>query len=119
MTRAALAIALLLTFPAAGGLRAQPAKPKLVVFIVVDQMRADYPVRYAGMLEHGLHRLTTRGAWFRNGAYPYHATITCAGHTTIATGTLPYQHGMIANAWYDRGTEKAVTCNADPDVLEV
>ena len=119
MKRAALAILLLLTFPATGAVRAQPAKPKLVVFIVADQLRGDYLVRYGKLLEHGLKRLTTQGAWFRNGAYPYAATITCVGHTTIATGTLPYQHGMIANAWYDRATEKSVTCTADSDALEV
>lgn len=118
MKRSVLAIALLLLLPAPA-MRAQPAKPKLVVFIVVDQMRADYPVRYAGMLTKGLHRLTTEGAWFKNAAYPYHSTLTCVGHTTIGTGTLPFHHGMINNAWYDRATEKSTTCNADPDVLEV
>ena len=82
-------------------------------------MRGDYLVRYGDLLQHGLKRLTTQGAWFRNGAYPYLATMTCVGHTTIGTGTLPYQHGMIANAWYDRATEKAVTCTADADALEV
>ena len=119
MKRAALAILLLLTLPAAPTVRAQTAPPKLVVFIVVDQLRGDYPVRYANLLEHGLKRLTTRGAWFRNGAYPYAGNITCVGHTTIGTGTLPYQHGMIGNAWYDRETAKSVTCNADADSLEV
>jgi predicted AlkP superfamily pyrophosphatase or phosphodiesterase len=98
---------------------AQAARPKLVVFVVVDQMRGDYPVRYAGLLEHGLKRLTTRGAWFRNGAYPYFNTVTCVGHTTIGTGTLPYKHGLIGNGWWDRATEKTVTCNSDPDSLEV
>jgi predicted AlkP superfamily pyrophosphatase or phosphodiesterase len=122
MKRAALALSLLLTLPALPGVRAQPrqsARPKLVVFVVVDQFRGDYPVRYATLLEHGLKRLTTRGAWFRNGAYPYHLTVTCAGHTTIGTGTFPYQHGLIGNAWWDRATERSVTCNSDPDSLEV
>jgi predicted AlkP superfamily pyrophosphatase or phosphodiesterase len=122
MKRAACALLLLLTFavPARLGGQTPPgSKPKLVVFIVVDQLRGDYPVRYADLLEHGLKRLTTRGAWFRNAAYPYQGTITCPGHATIGTGTFPYRHGMIANAWYDRDTEKAVTCNSDPDSLEV
>ena len=73
-------------------------KPKLVVFIVVDQMRADYLVRYGGLLQHGLKRLTTQGAWYTKAAYPYLMTITCVGHSTIGTGTLPYKHGMIGNA---------------------
>ena len=119
MKRAALAILLLLTVPATHPARAQEAKPKLVVFLVVDQLRGDYPVRYANLLQHGLKRLTTQGAWFRNAAYPYAATITCVGHATIATGTLPYKHGMIGNAWFDRATEKSVACTADNDTLEV
>ena len=122
MKRVVLALFLLLTFPIAarvGGQASPPAKPKLVVFIIADQMRADYPVRYGNLLEHGLKRLTKNGAWFRNAAYPYSSTITCPGHTTIGTGTFPYRHGMINNAWFDRETEKAVTCNADPDSQEV
>ncbi len=93
----------------------QPAKPKLVVILVIDQMRADYPIRYAGLLEKGLKRLTTGGAWYKNAAYPYLTTLTCVGHTTIGTGTLPYKHGMISNTWFDRASGKVVTCNADPD----
>jgi hypothetical protein len=122
MKKAVLAILLLLTLPLNDQVRGQArqaAKPKLVVFIVVDQLRGDYPVRYANLLEHGLKRLTTRGAWFRNAAYPFQGTITCPGHVTIGTGTFPYRHGMIGNAWYDRATGRSVTCTADPDSLEV
>jgi predicted AlkP superfamily pyrophosphatase or phosphodiesterase len=98
---------------------AQTARPKLVVFVVVDQMRADYPSRYSSLLTHGLKRLTTQGAWYQNAAYPYLTTVTCVGHTTIGTGTLPYKHGMIGNTWYDRATEKTTTCNADRDSSEI
>jgi predicted AlkP superfamily pyrophosphatase or phosphodiesterase len=120
MKKLVLAVVLLLTCQSAGApVRAQAARPKLVVFIVVDQMRADYLVRYAGLLQHGLKRLTTEGAWYTKAAYPYLTTLTCVGHSTIGTGTLPYKHGMIANAWYDRATGKAVTCNADPDATDV
>ena len=120
MKRAVFALLLLLlTFPAAPPASAQAGKPKLVVFIVSDQLRTEYLVRYANLFEHGLKRLTTRGAWFRNGAYPYQATVTCAGHATIGTGTFPYRHGMIGNAWYDRETQRSVTCNTDADSLEV
>src|SRR6266540_1477181 len=115
-----LAALLLLTVPPARApLGAQAARPKLVVFIVADQMRADYPVRYGGLLQHGLKRLTTEGAWYTNAAYPYLTTVTCVGHTTIGTGTFPYKHGMIGNMWYDRATAKAVTCNADPETTDV
>lgn len=99
--------------------QAQPAKPKLVVMLVVDQMRADYLTRYGGLYEHGFKTLTSRGAWYRNAAYPYFMTVTCVGHTTIGTGELPFHHGMIGNAWYHRDTGKSMTCNEDPDTAEV
>jgi predicted AlkP superfamily pyrophosphatase or phosphodiesterase len=94
-------------------------KPKLVVLLAVDQMRADYPVRYSNILQHGLKRLTETGAWFKNAAYPYLNTVTCAGHSTLGTGTFPYKHGMVLNAWYDRATGKTVTCTEDSSVSEV
>jgi len=114
-----LLLLLLTVGSAAPPVSAQAARPKLVVFIVVDQLRGDYLEDYDGLLKHGLKRLKSGGAWFRNGAYPFNATITCVGHATIGTGTLPYTHGMINNAWYDRATERAVNCTTDGDALEV
>jgi arylsulfatase A-like enzyme len=93
--------------------------PSLVVVIVVDQMRADYLTRYAPLFQHGLKRLTSEGAWYQDAAYPYMSTFTCVGHTTIATGTLPYKHGVIDNQWYDRERQKTVTCTDDPNTTEV
>jgi predicted AlkP superfamily pyrophosphatase or phosphodiesterase len=122
MRQLTLVAVLLLTLHVPGAPRAAaqaPARPKLVVFIVVDQLRGDYPVRYASLLEHGLKRLTTQGAWYKNGAYPYLSTTTCVGHGTIGTGTFPYKHGMIGNSWYDRDEGKITTCTADPETTEV
>ncbi len=90
------------------------AKPKLVVLLVVDQMRGDYVDKFVGQWMGGLKRLVQEGAWFRDAAYPYAATETCVGHATISTGALPATHGMIANAWWDREQQKMVTCTADP-----
>ena len=90
------------------------APPKLVVVIVVDQMRADYIEKFRGHWTSGLKRLVEQGAWFREAAYPYAATETCVGHATISTGALPAMSGMVANAWWDRETQKMVTCTADP-----
>lgn len=92
-----------------------PAKPKLVVMVVVDQMRGDYVDKFQGQWKGGLKRLVGQGAWFRNAAYPYAATETCAGHSTISTGALPATHGMVANAWWDRESQKMVTCTSDPN----
>jgi len=92
------------------------ARPKLVVLLVVDQMRGDYVDKFKGQWTGGLKRLVQEGAWFREAAYPYAATETCVGHATISTGAFPATHGMIANAWWDRDSQKMVTCTFDPNV---
>jgi predicted AlkP superfamily pyrophosphatase or phosphodiesterase len=94
-------------------------RPKLVVMLVVDQMRADYVDKFMGQWSGGLKRLATEGAWFHDAAYPYAATETCVGHSTISTGAFPATHGMIANAWWDRGANKMVTCTSDPKAKNV
>lgn len=91
-----------------------PKRPKLVVILVVDQMRADYVDRFGATWHGGLHRLMTDGARFTNANYPYANTVTCAGHSTISTGDFPSTHGMIANDWYQRDTASHVTCTSDP-----
>jgi predicted AlkP superfamily pyrophosphatase or phosphodiesterase len=95
---------------------AKPQRPKLVVILVVDQMRADYVDRFSASWHGGLHRLVTEGAQFTNAYYPYANTVTCAGHSTISTGDFPSTHGMIANDWYQRDTNTRVTCVSDPKV---
>jgi predicted AlkP superfamily pyrophosphatase or phosphodiesterase len=91
------------------------ARPKLVVLLVVDQMRADYVDKFLPQWTGGLRRLVDEGAWFRDAAFPYAATETCVGHATISTGALPASHAMVANAWWDRESQKMVTCTADPN----
>ena len=93
--------------------RAQHDPPRLLVVLAVDQMRADYLQTYGQQWHAGLRRLVDDGAWFENAAYPYLATVTCAGHATIATGTFPSRHGMIRNSWWDRTRGVAVTCTTD------
>jgi predicted AlkP superfamily pyrophosphatase or phosphodiesterase len=104
---------------AAASLEQRSPPPKLVVVLVVDQMRADYLQKYGGGFTGGLRRLTRDGAWFTNAAYPYLNTVTCAGHSTIGTGTFPYHHGMILNGWLDRQTGKSPYCTDDPTVQEL
>jgi predicted AlkP superfamily pyrophosphatase or phosphodiesterase len=98
---------------------AAPSAPKLVVVLVVDQMRRDYIDDYGGLWTKGLRRLLDQGASFTNAAYPYLATLTCAGHATIATGTLPSTHGIISNQWWDRETQQVISCTQDPSAREV
>jgi hypothetical protein len=97
----------------------QAARPSLVVLIVVDQMRRDYIDDYGPKWKKGLRRLVDEGAFFTNGAYPYSTTLTCAGHATIATGTLPSTHGVISNSWWDRATQQVVSCTSDREEKEV
>ena len=98
---------------------AHTSSPKLVVILVADQMRSDYLERYSGRFSGGLKRLMQNGAWFRQAAYPYLNTVTCPGHSTIGTGTFPYQHGMILNTWFDRKTRAATDCTDDEKTTEV
>jgi predicted AlkP superfamily pyrophosphatase or phosphodiesterase len=78
-------------------------------------MRGDYVDKFLPQWTGGLRRLAEEGAWFRDAAYPYAATETCVGHATISTGALPASHAMVANAWWDRESQKMVTCTADPN----
>ena len=87
---------------------------RLVVILVVDQFRADYIDTYGQQWTQGLRRLIDDGARFTDAAYPYLSTVTCAGHATIATGSYPATHGMIANSWWDRETRQLVRCTFDP-----
>jgi predicted AlkP superfamily pyrophosphatase or phosphodiesterase len=93
--------------------------PKLVVVIVVDQMRADYVDRFQDGWSGGFKRLLTNGAWVRRAAYPYLETVTCPGHATISSGAFPHTHGIFQNAWWDRELHKQMTCTADPHVSNV
>ena len=109
MRAAAAAAMLCLAAPAA----AQPDPPALLVVLVVDQLRADYIETYGHQWQAGLRRLVDGGARFENAAYPYRATVTCAGHATIATGSFPARHGMVGNQWWDRASAAPVTCTTD------
>jgi predicted AlkP superfamily pyrophosphatase or phosphodiesterase len=97
----------------------QRRTPKLVVLLVVDQMRADYVEKFGQNWTGGLRRLMDEGAWFREAAYRHSATVTCVGHTTIATGSLPRTHGIIGNDLWDREAGRGGNCVADPETTLV
>src|SRR5258708_7381793 len=124
--RVLVLLALIVTVPSLTGAQARrpaamapeaPKKPNLVVLLVVDQMRGDYVDKFLYQWTGGLKRLVDEGAWFRDAAYPYAATETCVGHSTISTGAFPATHGMIANAWWYRNEQNMVTSTADPDPI--
>jgi len=90
-----------------------PSKPKLVIGIVVDQMRWDYLYRYAEKYgQTGFKRLQT-GYNCENTHIPYVPSITAPGHTCIYTGSVPAIHGIIGNEWYSREDKKVVNCVDD------
>lgn len=94
-------------------LKAQ-AKPKLVVGIVVDQMRYDYIYRYWNKFGNdGFKRLVNQGFFCKNTNYNYVPTYTGPGHASIYTGTTPSVHGIIANDWYDKTSKKDLYCVQD------
>lgn len=93
--------------------------PRLVVMLVVDQMRTEYLEHYGRHFTSGLKRLRDEGTWFRRAAYPYLNTVTCAGHSTIGTGEFPYRHGMVLNRWWDRAEGRTRLCTDDPKAQNV
>lgn len=83
--------------------------PKLVVGIMVDQMRADYINKYWDKLgEDGLKRLVNEGFTFTNNHFDYMPTATGPGHASVYTGTTPAVHGVMGNSWYVRETGKTI-----------
>jgi predicted AlkP superfamily pyrophosphatase or phosphodiesterase len=99
---------------------ASSGNPKLVVGIVIDQMRFDYVYRFWDKLGNdGFKRMLSEGYNCRNTNYNYVPTFTGPGHTSIYTGTTPSVHGIIANDWYDREKNKYVYCASDENVNAV
>lgn len=93
-------------------------RPKLVVGIVVDQMRWDYLSRYYNKFgEDGFHRLIDKGYSFDNCLINYLPTVTAIGHTSAYTGTTPAFHGICGNAFYIGGVKRS-SCE-DPNVMPV
>lgn len=119
MRRLTLAIAVILSSSPWTASQAAPLGPKLFVLISVDQFRGDYIQQYGRHWTRGLRGLLDRGAYFSQAAYPYQNTVTCAGHATMSTGTLPMTHGIPLNAWWDRASGRQVSCTQDPSVKNI
>ena len=95
-----------------GGIRAtaaQPPPPKLILQITVDQLRGDLPERFLDRMgEGGFRYLLEQGVVFKDAHHAHANTETIVGHATLATGAHPAAHGMVANVWFDKGTERLV-----------
>lgn len=94
--------------------------PKLVVGIVVDQMRYDYLTRFEDRYGNGgFNRMVKEGFNCKNNHFNYIPTYTGPGHASVFTGTTPKNHGIIANNWYDKDLKQSVYCAGDTVVNSV
>nr|WP_321228179.1 alkaline phosphatase PafA [uncultured Psychroserpens sp.] len=94
--------------------------PKLVVGIVVDQMRYDYLTRFDSKYgDGGFKRMINEGFNCKNNHFNYIPTYTGPGHASVYTGTTPKYHGIIGNNWYDKETKEMVYCAQDDNVQSV
>jgi predicted AlkP superfamily pyrophosphatase or phosphodiesterase len=100
-----------------GNADAKLARPKLVVGLMVDQMRWDFLYRfYDRYSEGGLKRMLREGATCENTLIPYAQTVTASGHSCAYTGSVPAINGIMGNDWYDRRLGRFVYCVEDSSV---
>ncbi|EZH72584.1 alkaline phosphatase [Aquimarina atlantica] len=96
------------------------SSPKLVVGIVVDQMRYDYLTRFYNRFgDRGFKRMINEGFNCKNNHFNYVPTYTGPGHASVYTGTTPKNHGIISNHWYDKFGKAMVYCASDSLVKAV
>jgi predicted AlkP superfamily pyrophosphatase or phosphodiesterase len=93
-----------------------PARPRLVVLVTVDQMRADYLDRFKPLYTSGFRRLNEQGAVFTRAFYRHACTETGPGHSVVMSGRSPRSSGIVGNAWYDRTLQRRVNVVGDPAV---
>jgi predicted AlkP superfamily pyrophosphatase or phosphodiesterase len=94
--------------------------PRLIVGIVVDQMRYDYLTRFWDDYgKNGFKRLVGEGFLSKNHHFGYAPTSTGPGHASVYTGTTPSVHGIIGNNWYDKQADSGVYCVGDPSKTSV
>ena len=96
-------------------------RPKLVVGIVVDQMRWDYLYRYYDRFaaNGGFKRLLNNGFSCENTMIPYAPTVTACGHSSIYSGSVPAISGITGNNWWDNEEMRTVYCTEDKSVNTV
>ncbi len=99
------------------GFAQTPARPKLVVGVVLDQMRWDYLYRYADRYgKGGFKRLMNEGFNCENTSINYLPSFTGPGHATIYTGSVPALHGIAANDWINKKGAQEMYCSQDDGV---
>ncbi|MDW8273899.1 MAG: alkaline phosphatase family protein [Chitinophagales bacterium] len=93
------------------------ARPRLVVGIVVDQMRWDFLHRYTEKYSAGgFKKLIMEGYNCEQTYINYFPTYTAPGHASIYTGSVPAIHGITGNNWFDNTARRVVYCTEDTTV---
>ena len=88
--------------------------PKLVINLVVDQLRPDLLTRYNDLYSGGFRWLIDHGKWFKNTHHEHSYTATGPGHFSIGAGQYPSRVGVLGNSFYDRDLKKVINCVEDP-----
>jgi hypothetical protein len=122
MKRNTIIVLLFLVFVKLSGQGAYlpPDKPRLVVGIVVEEMKFDQLEKFRDKLgENGIKKLINEGTYFRNASYEYMLTQSAPGHATISTGAEPSFHGITSDDWYVPLKNELINCTKDVTVNAV
>jgi len=115
VTCCALVLLQALSSATASDEQAENKAPRLILQITVDALRGDLPGRFAHVLGEGGFRYLQQGVNYTNAHYQHATTETIVGHVSLATGTVPAAHGMVANLWFDRGEGRLMYNIEDAD----
>jgi predicted AlkP superfamily pyrophosphatase or phosphodiesterase len=97
-----------------------PEQPRLVIGIVVEQLKYDHLEKFRDKLgENGIKKLINEGTYFKNASFDYMLTQSAPGHATISTGTEPSFHGITSDNWYLPLKNELIFCTRDIDVNPV
>lgn len=94
-------------------------RPRLIVFLSIDQMRADHLKRYAAEYTGGFKRLLTEGVVYLNADLNYAGTSTGPGHATLSTGVYPWKSGIVGNSYIDRRNDRRTYSAEDSTAQKV
>lgn len=108
-----LAGMMLTYFSGCGPQTLPPPKPRIVIVLVIEQLRYDYLVRFGSLFSGGLAELAREGAVFTNARHRHALTECAPGHATLLTGCYPSQHGIVGDQWYDRSRRRLVSSVED------
>lgn len=93
-----------------------PEVPRLVVNIIVDQLRSDYLEAFSPLYgEDGFHKLMNEGRVYTRAEYPFSRPDRASAIASLMSGATPYEHGIVAQQWLNRATLQPVNCVDDKE----